>query len=371
MIGGVALGSSLGDRDASPDVLTTSPSASASTSQVPTPTASPSTMADLPLGPGSLVPWWGDGVLHVGDEEIETDLRFPIQAGSTILVGNSAERRSVWRLVEDGALGRTVVDEPRWVRPQLSPDGRLLLVTTPADDQGLTTYAVTEVATGVLWGSVDLQDLAPGECCVGVELLMFDNDGRLAYRLGEDAYVWAPGGKPVPITGVEAQRIEPLSSTDQGYAGGLVTMGEATATSGNGGVLGSLGDDGRFTPHGVVPDSILSSFNPNGTLAAYPGNDQGKVNVTKQNTSVWVQEIDGAAPQRLGLPDLPIGDDSNPAYWFPIGWEDDSHVIVRRGDRVSDDPVQWSYQFARCDVTTLACERAGGETGPATTVEDS
>jgi hypothetical protein len=243
-----------------------------------------------------------------------------------------------------------------------------MLTAGPMDAEGRVSYTVTDVATGEVVDTLDLQ--GPTECCVGIELVMFDDDGRVGYRLDGKAWVWTPGGESVRITGVDAQRIEVLSGTDQGYAGGIVVMGEATKTSGNAGVVGSVGVDGAFTPTGVVPDSALSSWNASGTMAAYPGDDEGKVDVRKQNTSVWVTGLDGA-PSRLGLPDLPIGDPDNPAYWFPVAWEDDTHVIVRRADRVSDNPVQWSYQLARCDVTTLVCERAGGETGPAITVEDS
>ena len=62
--------------------------------------------------------------------------------------------------------------------------------------------------------------------------------------------------------------------------------------------------------------------------------------------------------------DLKNGSKRNPAPGMKVS-------IVRRADRVSNNPVQWSYQLARCDVATLVCERAGEETGPAITVEDS
>ncbi len=213
LVGGVALGTQLGDPSSNrPPVAngSTSPSASAT----PTQTTPPQTIEEMPLGPGSLVPWWGDGVLHVGDQEIETDLRYPVHAGSTILVGNAGQNRSVWRLVEDGELGRTVVDEPAWVRPQLSPGGTLMLTAGPMDAEGRVSYTVTDVATGEVVDTLDLQ--GPTECCVGIELVMFDDDGRVGYRLDGKAWVWTPGGESVRITGVDAQRIEVLSGTDQG-----------------------------------------------------------------------------------------------------------------------------------------------------------
>ena len=160
-------------------------------------------ISDLPAGAPPLTPWWHDGVLHVGEVEIETP--FPVStefievAGGSILIGDPAwddeSKEARWAIVRGGR--PVLLPTTGKSNVSLSVDGRIAYWVETADSFG----PETEPRRVVTWDVLTSQKLATRE--LDGTVLGVDSDGI--------AYVRDPG--TVVEWDLRADVIEPSDLT--------------------------------------------------------------------------------------------------------------------------------------------------------------
>jgi hypothetical protein len=293
--------------------------------------------APAPHRPGALqVPYWSAGVLHDGDQRIETEHRALRFAGGTTVVGTSgAIGRSQWFLATGGALV-PVIDTPYPTTATVSPDGAVIaLVEHVADDRRRL----------VLWDVAQLGAVAMTEVPVRVEccdqsgelaVLGIDLDHRVLY-VDRQAMLWTPGRAPVEVTGAES-----FVAGSQQWPRGATHQRSGTPS----GVFGTIDSDGAFRRQGTVASDQLGLWSGAGT--SY---------VSLSGRRVQVEGIDGAPPADLPVP--------SGARWTLVAWESPTTVLldVRVPQDDGSDLVHVTA-LTRCDVPTLSCTALEPPTKP-------
>jgi hypothetical protein len=260
----------------------------------PEPTAAPAP---------TTVPWWKDGVLHVGGATIRTELRQIRYAGGTTVVGVSDVDGSHWSLVRDGQLvplvrSSTVLDPVLtvdggrvvWVRENRSRELRPYHSLVHFETVSYDVAADRRVGT---WRSV-----ARVTCCDAVGYLRvvraLPGGSVVVGRVGFTQLRWVPGSEPVRIPGARV---------------------------------------GWGTPW-------IGHVSPDGRRSAFIGTATGVAIGKAPRTHAWVRE--GADLRALEAP----------AGVRIAGWEDAKHVVVETPTR-----------FLRCDATTGSCGETADRPG--------
>jgi hypothetical protein len=276
--------------------------------------------------PGTSVPYWQDGVLHVGETEIETTYRDLEFANGTTLVGRVA--RGEWFHVVGGELVPLPMGDPG-LDPKLSADGDTAAWVTAVDETtrrvvawDLTTdTAIDEVETPVAV-----------ECCdVGGDVVLHgvDAEGR-AFWSSDRTFVWKPGSEPVVVTGASTAIFGEL------WPGGLMYQSDdlPELTTAPIGTFGTVDDDGRFTKVGDVSSEQNGRWSPDGQHYVW-GN--------KEQTTFQVDDLEGGFV-RLEL---------DPSAYDFVGiaaWESLDDVIFRAGSGSSRTLLRCSASTGECEV---------------------
>jgi hypothetical protein len=277
--------------------------------------------------PGTSIPYWQEGVLHVGETEIQTTYRDLKFANGTTVVGRVA--RGEWFHVVGSELVRLPTGGAG-LDPKLSADGDTAAWVTVIDE---TTRRVVawDLTTDTEIAEVEVP--VQVECCdQGGELILHgvDSEGRVFWST-DRTLMWTPGSEPVEVTGAGTAIFGDL------WPGGLMFQSDEQPDLSVGpvGTYGTVDDDGVFTKVGDVPTDQNGVWSPDGQHYVY-GNKDG--------TTFQVAELDG---------DATFLDLDTFVYDF-IGiatWESVDDVILRAGsgDRIS---------LLRCTVSTGECDVA-------------
>jgi hypothetical protein len=313
------------------------------TSTSPTATTAPTSLADLPLGPGSRVPWWQAGVLHIGDTTIQTADRVLVYAGGTTVVGRSSVETGADWFVVDGDQLTPLVSSVNPFEPVISADGKVIAWSEPVGDR-LRRVVAYDVASHAVLGSTDVS-VQPVCCDAGGELFIhgIDLSGRVFFsKLGEGTEMWTPGGETVEVTGL---RNEPMNEI---WPGGVMFQGRGASIFEVPGVFGTVAADGKFYRVGMVPDDQLGTWSADGSAYAHPGLADGSVPFKESLDHQWVFYVGSEDQVELGLP-------ADPNLKI-LAWESTGMVILQA--RTDGQP-----QLVRCDAISGACERAGDSLG--------
>lgn len=309
-----------------------------SDSAVPDPVVTPSEtptegLDELPAGPGTDVPWISDGVLHLGREQISTDLDVVKHAGGTTLVGTEPSAlqpaRTRWALVSAGELVELVSTRSR-LDIAISADGDTVVWAedgpTPRG-QGFaevrSTVTLYDVGSRQSLGSITSPDY---RCCGGDAQFLLngvDNQGRAFFTVaGDEKYVWAPGDQEVTtITGTPETSFSWVDAWPGGFA--YVDRGST---------IGTVDADGRFRAVADLHGPGTAVWSPDGTRYA----------LARQVVHV---ETD----RRVRL-DLPGG-----ARHQVLTWESSDAVILSLRGRGGQ--AEASLQgLVRCHADTGECE---------------
>lgn len=284
---------------------------------------------ELPEGAATTVPWIKDGVLHVGDEEIETDLDTVRHAGDTTVVGTSpfapesADRR--WALVAGNELVE-LITTPDFVDLEISANGDTVAwaetsIPEAGGDIGETTATVTvyDVESQREVGSVESP---PYLCCGGDAQFVFnglDNQGRVFITVGEfERYVWMPGEDSfTEVTGTPEMSFSPGRTWPDG-----LTLSDGT--------IGTVDDQGGFESVAVVQGS--PEWAPDGARYALAR-----------------QAVDPVTEKRVRF-DLPEG-----SAYRVLTWESPDAVILAQRDP-DEPPARSLLGLVRCHADSGDCE---------------
>lgn len=313
------------------------------------PSAPPETLADLPEGPATDLPWVKAGVLHVSGFEIEVGLQQVLFRGGTTLVGGGVSDVVAWYLVD----GDRLVHLPGAGRPLISPDGSSIAWPDELARESIrlnvsdVTYRLVsyDVATGAVVGTHERTERVT--CCDAGGVLMIQGigaDGRVVTFTigGEGAQIWDPGNEPVEIVGMTGLGVEGVPS----WPGGVMYLGPGADSSDDPATFATIGADGSVSPVGQVDVSQGGIWSDDGSTYAFDSFADGIV----------VQYFETSADPTRGLLRLPVDLD-----WRIVAWEStDELVLAGYGD--GDEPPLAG--LIRCDVRSLECERiADGPTG--------
>jgi hypothetical protein len=134
-----------------------------------------------------VLPWLGDGALHLGDTTLPTPADQVVHAVGTTLVGLAGQSRSRWWLLDRDRL-LSVLDEPAYVVPVLSADGGTAAWVAGRE---ATVY---DVPTRTVLGRTRLTSPAT--------VVAVANDGRVGLTQGSRSGLlsWRAGDEPAPAS---------------------------------------------------------------------------------------------------------------------------------------------------------------------------
>lgn len=272
------------------------------------------------------LPYLHRGVLYADGRQVAAPGADYLEAtGDTTLVGYwTPPGHITWSVLRgDGLVRLPYLDDQS--SPALSADGsEAAAVTNPTP---LTTrVAVYDLASGRMSAHIDLD--VPRTCCDGgaVQAVTFAADGRLYWLQGVGFHVWRPGSATAPQLQVE----HPIYQV--GPAGPIVAVG-------NGGRVGTVDADGRFTPGRRLPVDQSALFSPDGREIAFEVDDQLAAKTGTTAYGPTVMDADTGRPVALHLT-------GTFARWD--GFEDDGHVLVTTTGA--------GTHLERCDTGAGSCE---------------
>lgn len=287
----------------------------------------------LPAGPPPSTPWWHDGVLHIGDVEVETPMKVTAElievAGGTVLIGDPTwddrSDHAEWAVVRGDRLQRLPTGDSD---PALSVDGRIAFWST--DPQSITGQVVTwDVETDRELATRDLQG----------ELVGIDADG-IAYVRGEH------GPSSVTEWNVRADTVEPSDLT---WDPSRLSNEQCSLLAG----LERWHLDGGYV-------------SPDGTREVFTGPAPGDASSVCCPTRLRVRPvgpIDSVDPSDVttlglpeGVPHLTLWHRYADRGTWGVWWETDETVLL-------DAVVDGRSYLVRCTTTGGACERVF-ELGP-------
>ena len=290
------------------------------------------------------MPYWSNGVLHVGETEIRTGLRdIQYRGGTTIVGGGSFDTGMEWYLV-DGSDLVPMVQSPGAVQPVVSADGSLI-AWSEAVSQNLRHLVVWDVATRSEVASLD-QPVDVQCCDQGGELRIYgvDLDGRVYFGTGSDVRVWSADSTPSVVTGVPESPY-----VAQTWPRGLMYQGRGQGLFASPGVFGTVDTGGRFHRAGATQTDQLGRWSPDGASFAYQGDTSGSADSKVGLDRIWVQHLDGGENTELRLPTA--------RRWTVLAWESATDVVVETRNDDGDPGQPGLESLVRCDVTTGSCER--------------
>lgn len=321
----------------------------------PSRTEAPS-LADLPEGPPTSVPWWKAGVLHVDGAQIPTPLKVLVFRGGTTVIGRSSvDSGASWFLVSDGELVPLVASQSPVV-PEVSPDGSRVVWVEETARQRLGTYrsrvsyrvVAYDVAARQQVDALERTEVV--ECCDAsgsLVVLGIDDAGRvLMTSLGRATALWTPGGGYLELRGPEAELL----------MGDMWPRGVSWQEQGHGimdlfGGYGTVADDGTVRQVGTMPDDQRGRWSDDGAAYAYPGNVDGEAPAKDVLDHVWVQRIDAEKPVELRLP-------PEPSFEI-VAWESADAVLLQARQPYGEpgDHEPGLVGLVRCDASSGDCER--------------
>jgi hypothetical protein len=267
-------------------------------------------------------------------------MRQVVFRGGTTIVGRATRYGSRWLILRGDHLVDLYSTRSLGSHPVLSADGRYAAWATYVDErrysdfEAETTFTVTayDVDRGAVVGTTAMRSHT--YCCDGggrIDVAGVDNDGAVVLMRSSDrAWVWRPGGAPVPLSG--AVRASRLAMNDPWPGGVSWTIGNS---SDDPAAYGRVSTDGAVTRLGRVPQSQDGLWSPQAGAYVY----SPAVKERQLRPVVW---RDGRR-QRL---DAPKG------AW-PLAWESERRVLLVDGDEDA------SIRLVRCWVSDGRCEQAG------------
>lgn len=315
----------------------------------------PAGVADLPEGEASEVPWYDQGLLHVGEASIRTkrmELRY---ANGTTLAGRDRVGGSEWFLVQPtprGARLRRLVQAKDPIMVTLSSDGSTVVWAEMLGEE-MRRVTAYDVDSRRRLGSIRV----PVEtfCCTGngdVYVTSILKDGRVVWHTSDrrPAVVWRPGDRDtVPLRGARSGAL-----TRGGWPGGVMWQGRGSGVFHMPGVYATVGRNGVAHRQGRVPTDQLGLWSPDGTTFVYLGQEDGRSRHKTPMNALWAKTVTTGESLRL---DLMTRD-----YSTLIGWESPTEVLVLvpAGDEADPERSGLTQTLVRCEVTTGACERPAG-----------
>ncbi|WP_028644567.1 hypothetical protein [Nocardioides sp. URHA0020] len=293
--------------------------------------------------PDTDVPWWSDGVLHVGSTTypMPSEPEIAFRGGTTLV----SFRKPVYRVIRgDGPLRPLPAGHPYASDPVISSDGtHVAWVETVASHPLPNVSGLSASRLDLLLVDYDLEggrvsaslpQTADVECCegdaVGVPQIQgYTDDGRLVlYDTDRNPpALWDPrqGTITVAEVGADGASMGGVPAWPGGIAySGPDSSGPAT--------LVRVDGSGHFSSTRQVPQASDGSWNEDGTIYAYDLYPE----------AVSFVGPDGGEPARLPLPE-------STDEWRIAAWEsNDTLLLVSRRKRTNE--------LARCDVVALTCE---------------
>jgi hypothetical protein len=309
----------------------------------------PATFDELPQGEATTLPWWQDGVLHVGETAIETRLSRINHRNGTTVVGRGTGypgSRTAWYLVVGDRL-KPLVTTGTVGMPRISANGRWIAwlketyLSDPYGELGATDtrhdLVVYDAREREVRGTWTNRRTVYDDGVNGMGLWGLDNRGRAAFGLDEVDFLWKPGRRPVTIKGRDYDNYLDLDS----WPRGIVRYARIQKV----GVYGTVDRQGRFTKVGRIREPLQGSWSRRGDAYFYA--------VDAGNT-YWVENVEERLRVQLGVPDE--GDDT----WLrPVGWESDGKVVLWLDDHYGEAEEDRSL-LVRCDAASGDCERVQG-----------
>lgn len=304
----------------------------------------PETFEELPEGAPTTLPWWQDGVLHVGGKTIETPYRRINHRNGTTVVGKGSgypASKTEWYLVVGTRL-KPLVTTGTASLPKVSANGRWIAwlketyFSDPYDDEetGVDTrhdLVVYDVARREVAGTYTNRRIVYSDGINGMGYWALNNRGRVAFGVGGKDFIWKAGRRPVAMKGRSYEHYLDLDTWPRGVM--------QYASLQEKGIYSTVDRKGRVEKQGLVPD-WTGTWSRTGDAYAYR-TDGG---------SFWVDRIDAGLRVQLGVPDI---DD----YVRVVGWESDTEVVVWWHNPYADNDIS---VLARCDVVSGDCERVTG-----------
>jgi hypothetical protein len=311
------------------------------------------TLPGLPEGPATDVPWWQDGVLHVGGTTIPTSFRSIVYRGGTTVVGRSSTAGAEWYLIVGDTLEPLISSAYPSV-PVVSADGariawveetgrrQLDRTNTDVDYRVVAYDAATRQAVGSLERTERVQ------CCDAGGVLTvagIDLDGRVVL-IGGESLAWTPGHDPVRLRGPGADGI--LGDI---WPGGVMWQGQGEGFFDLVGEYGTVGADGVIHRVGAVPNDQFGIWSPDGTAYVYPGDAGGGSPAKVTLDHLWISSPENGQPVELRLPPTPT--------YEILTWESANAVIIQARQPYGEpgDFPAGLVQLVRCSSRSGVCER--------------
>ena len=255
----------------------------------------PATVAELPQGGPTSLPWWQAGVLHVDGRTIETKLsRIAHRSGTTVVGKGSGYpgSRTEWYLVVRKRLEPLVTTGS--VRlPTISANGRWIAwleetrLSEPEGELGATDtlheLVVYDAEERKVVDTYRDRRTVYDDGVNGMGMWGLDNRGRVALGIAGQDYIWRPGHRLVTLKGRSYDNYLDLDSWPRGIT--------RFARIQDKGLYGTVDRKGRFTKVGLVRD-IWGTWSSGGGAYFY-GTDGGQF---------WVERIDDGLRVQLGCP---------------------------------------------------------------------
>ena len=274
-----------------------------------------------PGGPTS-IPWFGDGVLHLGNRDVKISAE-PYFANGTVLY--VVIQRQEVRLYFERAGGPLLMGTVGGIGLNVQLSGNGQYAVFKEGDQNAAELVAWDLGRATEMGRIEVEPKA--------HVYSVDNTGRVYYsterRTLRPARVWRPGSQPIRLRLPDGQDPGQGVIWPGGFSVGLGT-GDETST------YGTVAADGRFTPVGEVP-SAFGRWSPDG--AAYAYERGGDAAAEEPDDQVAVDHLDGTTVE-LDLP-------RDPTIKL-IEWESTDLLVVEVD---APDGKRW----IRCDATSGQC----------------
>lgn len=313
----------------------------------PSPPSPSSSSGALPVGGGTQVPWWSDGVLHVGTATypVPGKPRIEYRSGTTVL-STFHDGEYTYEVVRgDGPLRPLPVVRRDPASLVISPDGNHLawIETVARSTAPEDAYLVPSAHEQLLVVDYDLDadrvvatldQTADVVCCDagGLPQLQGITDAGLVVLYAIDAApprLWDPATGAVTTVEVDDGVLGADLGGVPAWPSGVAYQ-DSDSSDGRAALV-SVDGSGHLTSTEHVPQATYGTWNDDGTHYAYD----------LYPDAVLVATLDGAAPAPLPLPE--------PASaWSIVAWESSTDLLVVHDGR--------DHQVARCDVVALACE---------------
>ena len=306
-----------------------------------TPSRSPATISDLPIGSEPQLAYWQDGRLNVGGG---TSYAMPrpdniMQGGTTVLV----ECHQHWTVVDPSGIVAAPALNGRSV--YLAPSGSVVAWVDPSAHQSVLVAWNPHTSTTIATHTIPI---GGGNSTGGgwaVEAVGIDALNRVYWTVAGQAHtrVWLPQTNEVQtvhtqrsltrlVTKVPSQ-IGPLGPVYQ-RASGILSLR---------GVYGKVTASGEFVPVATTPTDQLGTWAPDGKHFVYASDPTGAALGKAPLTTMWVYDAATGATTRLRSPAGVAGS--------PV-WESDSTVLYVAGNLIG------TQYIVRCSVITKSCEIA-------------